>query len=300
MEAVGFAISIISLAGIFKDCIDLFSMFSTARFMEKDFTILSVRLDIERTLLPQWAEQVRLIHEDYDRRLDNPGTKRTIARVLMSIKDLLSDGSQLETRYGMQRSKTNQPEPLMILSTLRLRRFRYDFMKLNLNDRSFVETVDESLQGQRSIQPGADVNVDPRSQKHKTTIKEKFCWAVRDKEKFASLMQHLSELVRGLNAIVPLRESASVDLLQQDVQQVERISRLELLMDVAKGHHQLDSFTGIIQAQIDQRCQQRILDSLWYRMLDHRRNSVSEAHPGTFDWALNPPTDDVEWDDLSR
>lgn len=300
MEAVGFAISIISLAGTFKDCIDLFSMISTAKSMEKDFTILSVKLDVERTLLLQWAEQVRLIHEDYDRRLDNPATKRTIARVLISIKDLLSDGSQLENRYGMQRLKTNQSEPLMILSTHRVRRFRYDFMKLSLNDHPLVETVDESLQSQGSSQPGADVNADPRSQKHKTTIKEKFCWSVRDKEKFASLIQHLSDLVRGLSAIVPLKQSASVDLLQQDVQQVERISRLELLMDVARGHDQLDSLTGIIQAQIDQRCQQRILDSLWYRMLDHRRNSVSEAHPGTFDWALNPPTDDVEWDDLSR
>lgn len=268
--------------------------------MEKDFTILSVKLDIERTLLLQWAEQVRLIHKDYDPRLDNPDTKRTIARVLMSIKDLLSDGSQLENRYGMQRLKTNQPEPLMILSTHRLRQFRYDFMKLNLNDHPSVKTVDEALHSQRSNQPDADVNTDPRSRKHRATIKEKFCWAVRDKDKFTNLIQHISDLVRGLNTIVPLKQSASVDLLHQDVQQVERISRLELLMDVAKDHRQIDSFTGIIQAQIDQRYQQQILDSLWYRMLDHRRNSVSEAHPGTFDWALDPPTEKVEWDNLSK
>ncbi|KAI7776921.1 hypothetical protein LA080_004284 [Diaporthe eres] len=35
-------------------------------------------------------------------------------------------------------------------------------------------------------------------------------------------------------------------------------------------------------------------------MLEHRRNSVSEAHSGTFHWALSPPTDDVEWDDLAQ
>jgi hypothetical protein len=62
MEAVGLAISIISLAGTFKDCIDLFSMIATAKSMEKDFKILGVKLDIEKTLLLQWAEHVRLVH----------------------------------------------------------------------------------------------------------------------------------------------------------------------------------------------------------------------------------------------
>ncbi|KAG6361984.1 hypothetical protein INS49_010213 [Diaporthe citri] len=178
MEAVGLAISIISLAGIFKDCIDLFSMISTAKSMEKDFTILSVKLDIEKTLLLQWAEHVRLVHEDYDRRLDNP--------------------------------------------------------------------------------------------------------------------------LRGLKEIVPLKHSASVELLEEDVKHVKRISRLELLMDSAKDHDQPDAFTDVIQEQIDRRRQQRILDSLWYRMLDHRVNSVSEAHLGTFDWALHPPTEETEWENLSQ
>lgn len=285
MEAVGLAISIISLAGTFKDCIDLFSMISTAKSMENDFTILSVKLDIERTLLLQWAEQVRLIHEDYDRRLDNPDTKRMIARILQSIKALLSDGSKLEQRYGMQPVRIDQRERFPILSAYRMQQFRLDFNELALNDHPPIGTANESH---------------PISNKQKATLKAKFCWAIRDKEKFEGLIRDLSELVRGLKAIVPLEQSASVELLQEDVEHIERISRLELIRDVAKDHNQSDSFTDVIQTQIDQRCRQRILDSLWYRMIEHRRNSVSEAHPGTFDWALHPPTDNVEWDDLSQ
>lgn len=82
MEAVGLAISVISLVGAFKDCIDLFSMISTAQSVEKDFTILRVKLDIEKTLLLQWATQVRLLQEDYDSRLDMPDTRRIIDRIL--------------------------------------------------------------------------------------------------------------------------------------------------------------------------------------------------------------------------
>lgn len=300
MEAIGLAISVISLAGVFKDCIDLFSMISVANSLDKEFAILSVKLDIERTLLLQWAEQVRLIHQDYDRRLDSPHTRRTIAGILESIKVLLSDGSELEHRYGMQRLKIEERERFSILSAHRLRQFRYDFKKLSLDDHLSIETANELHQNQGSSRPEAEANVEPGSHKQKPTLKAKFCWAVRDKQKFSSLIQHLSELVRGLNAIVPLMQSASVELLQHDVRHVERISRLELLMDGAKEHDRLTSFAEVIQEQIDQRCQKRILDSLWYRMLDHRRNSVPEAYSGTFDWALNPPAEDVEWDNLSH
>lgn len=306
MEAFGLAISIVSLASIFKDCIDLFSMISTAKSVEKDFTILSVKLDIERTLLLQWAEQVRLIHDDYDRRLDNPHTKRTITRILQSIKVLLSDGTSLEHRYGMEHLKIDERERPPILSSHRLQQFRHDFhQKLILNDQTPLGTAGISFQSQGSSRSATKVNSQPESGKQKVTLKEKFCWAVRDKEKFGSLIRDLSELVRGLNMIVPGQkwaewQSASLKLLIQDAQHVERISLLELLMEGAKDHGGPTPLRDVFREQIDQRCQQRILDSLWYRMLDHRRMSVCEAHPGTFDWALNPPTDDVEWDDLSR
>lgn len=300
MEAVGLAISIISLAGIFKDCIDLFSMISTAKSMEKDFTILSVKLDIEKTLLLQWAEHVRLVHEDYDRRLDNPRTKSTVARILESIKDLLSDGSELERRYGMQRLRIDQRERFPILSAHRLEQFRSDFRKLKLNGHPSGEDAIGSQQTRTSSRSEVEVSTNPASHKQHATLKEQFCWAARDKEKFGSLIQQLSELVRGLKEIVPLKHSASVELLEEDVKHVKRISRLELLMDLAKDYDQADALAGVIQEQIDRRRQQRILDSLWYRMLDHRINSVSEAHLGTFDWALHPPTGEIEWENLSQ
>lgn len=305
MEAVGLAISIFSLAGIFKDCIDLFSMISTANSMGKDFTILSVKLDIERTLLLQWAEQVRLIHDDYDRRLDNPDTKRTITRILQSIKVLLSDGTSLEHRYGMEHLKIDERECPPILSSYRLQQFRRDFQELVLNDQKSLKTAGKLLQSQESSRPAATSNGHPKPGKPKATLKEKFCWTVRDKDKFGSLVRDLSELVRGLNMIVPRPkwaewQSASLKLLVQDAQHVEQISRLELLMEGAKDHGGPIPLGDVFKKQIDRRCQQRILDSLWYRMLEHRRNSVSEAHPGTFNWALNPPTDDVEWDNLPQ
>lgn len=300
MEAVGFAISIISLASIFKDCIDLFSMISTAKSMGKDFTILSVKLDVERTLLLQWAEQVRLVHEDYDRRLDDPDTKRMIARILQSIKFLLSDGASLEHRYGMQSLKIDQQEHSPILNSHRLQQFRDDFKKLTLDGHTAVGTANELHQSQGSSRQEPEFNTEPGSGKQKATLKAKFCWAVRDKEKFSSLIQHLSELVRGLSAIVPLKQSTSLELLNEDFQNVDRISRLQLLVDGAKDRDGQIPPKDVFQAKIEQRCQKRILDSLWFRRLDHRRNSVSEAHPGTFGWALNPPADDVEWDDLSE
>ena len=218
--------------------------------------------------------------------------------MIESIKVLLSDGLELENRFGMQRFRIGQPEGLPILSSYRLQQFRYDFKRPRMDDHPSVGTANESRWVQGSSRPQTDVNVGPESHKQKATLKAKFCWAVRDKQKFGSLIQHLTELVRGLNAIVPVMPLVSLKLLQQDVRHVERISRLELLMEGSKDHDQPELFTVVIQEQIDGRCQQRILESLWYNMIDHRRNSVSEPHPGTFDWAPNPPTDQAKWDNL--
>jgi hypothetical protein len=47
-----------ALVGVFKDCIDLFSLISAARSLGCDYDLLEVKLDVEKTLFLQWAERV--------------------------------------------------------------------------------------------------------------------------------------------------------------------------------------------------------------------------------------------------
>jgi len=144
----------------------------------------------------------------------------------------------------MQRLSIDQKEHVPILSAPRLLRFRRDFQRLSVSDVPSVESADQSFQDHEQSRPGAVVNADPESDKQKFRLKAKFRWAVRDKEKFECLIQHLSELVRGLKEIVPMKQSVSVKLLEQDIKHVERISRLELFMHGAKERWTLNFWAG--------------------------------------------------------
>lgn len=102
LEITGLTIGAVALVGTFKDCIDVFGMIVSARSLTDDAELLNTKLDVEKLLLLQWADRVRLTEsKDYDRRLDDPDLNRTIARVLESIKRLLGDRKALRDRYGL-------------------------------------------------------------------------------------------------------------------------------------------------------------------------------------------------------
>lgn len=57
-EAAGLVLGVVALAGLFKDCVDLFSYIKAAQAMGSEYHLLETRLDIEKTLLLRWAERV--------------------------------------------------------------------------------------------------------------------------------------------------------------------------------------------------------------------------------------------------
>lgn len=68
MEAAAFAVGIIALIVSFKDCIDLFSYLTVARSLDRDYELLSTKLDAGSALLLQWAQRTDLLQSIYDRR----------------------------------------------------------------------------------------------------------------------------------------------------------------------------------------------------------------------------------------
>jgi len=112
-EPVGLLFGVIALAGTFKDCVDLFSYIRASRSLGRDHEILETKLDVEKTLFLQWAQRVRLLRPEYDERLDHPPTRDTIARVLASVRLLLSEGDKLQHRYGLERQAVEEPVHVM-------------------------------------------------------------------------------------------------------------------------------------------------------------------------------------------
>ncbi|KAI8721385.1 hypothetical protein NCS52_00586000 [Fusarium sp. LHS14.1] len=52
--------------------------------------------------------------------------------------------------------------------------------------------------------------------------------------------------------------------------------------------------------EIERRCTERILSTLWFRTIDDRRETIIDAHRKTFHWALEPLICGRPWDDLSH
>ncbi|KAK9416019.1 hypothetical protein SUNI508_09979 [Seiridium unicorne] len=65
------AVGVVGVRGAFKNAVELFSLINAPQKFSRDYEITSTQLDIEKLILLQGADHVRLLGEDYDRRLDD-------------------------------------------------------------------------------------------------------------------------------------------------------------------------------------------------------------------------------------
>ncbi|RSM15027.1 hypothetical protein CEP52_001060 [Fusarium oligoseptatum] len=265
------AVGVVGVIGAFKDTIDLFNLVGDSRHLTRDHEILATKLDIEKTLLLQWAEQVGLLSSNYDPRLDDPDTQRVVIRILKCIEVLLEDESKLTQRYGLcVAPKENGLLPKgQKISSRRWDTFVADYKRLEKNE--------------------------VKRKKEKQSSSKKTRWAIRDKEKFESLVQELAHFITKIMEVVPVEKAN--DYIRQDVEALEDLRQLKILLEASTNFPK--AIRESTKLTIVERCKDRILAKLWFRRIDDRRESIAIAHKQTLQWALKPPKKDVPWDDLS-
>lgn len=272
-EVAGLAIGAFALIGAFKDCIDLFSYFSAARSLGRDYEIAHTKLEIEKVLLLQWADKVKLLSHDYDRRLDQPVVREAVAKVLASVKLLLDESQTICNRYGFKRVDyvvaDNRRRQMDLLGDNRMQTFTLEFDQLNVR-----------------------LN---RRREHVSTI-GKARWAVVDKQKFHEMIQELSYFIAKLHNIVPTDGYGIFDMAKEDFKSVRDLSHLRLIYDASLDQN--DTFAQQADLRIQSICEERILNRLWFRTIDERLAGVKPPHSQTLKWALDPSKVGIEWDSL--
>jgi len=268
LEAAGLAVGVFALAGAFKDCIDLFSLIRAARRTGRDYHILETKLDIEKTLLFQWADQVRLLNDDYDRRLDNPVVQKAVLSILDMIHSLLSESDALEAKYGLAKRMEDAGEArgdMGILSARRHKSFTDAFGALSL----------------RSVKP------------NKKSISVLARWVIKDKEQFEQFVKDLSHFVDKLRNIVPdlpmnktIIETMKVDMVDAELD----VSGLRLVTEAETQER--PEVAQAASERIKEITQHRILSKLWFASLESRQQAVSPQLKNTFEWALATSTED--------
>ncbi|KAK1773773.1 prion-inhibition and propagation-domain-containing protein [Copromyces sp. CBS 386.78] len=280
MEPVGLALGVIGLAGIFKSCVELFGYFSTYRSYGHDYHLLDAKLHIEKAVLLQWADRMRLPHEDYDRRLDNPTIREAVSQVLSSIIRLLSETPSLQQRYGLKQAEASPPYPLIPQR----------------------QTIGGSLM-EKFMEDYNAMQARIHQRKATTSISSKLKWVITDKDKFNDLIKDLSYFTSKLDVLVPGQSpEGGISLLASTIRHEIAFTYKEhakaLLQEASDDRLERNA---ILQEARDQ---DRALKSLWFRCMGDRKDSVEPAHVKTLQWALKPACEregmKAEWDDLSE
>ncbi|KAF7533640.1 hypothetical protein G7054_g6921 [Neopestalotiopsis clavispora] len=272
MEVAGLAIGVVGLLGLFKDCIDLLSQIAALQDHGRDYEILNLKLDIEKTLLLQWASRLRLVQDDYDRRLDAKEVQQTVSRVLAGIKYLFLETNVLTKKYGLREAKEQElkllEEPCPAISETRLGKFIRDFEQLNIRIRD------------------RDTRV---------LFVTKTQWVIKDKDKFERLINELSHFIKKLNEIIPDNQNSIFIMTDQDIKTVTDLDGWQRILSACNGRQKV--MADVAKQKIQDICQRRILGSIWFQSMDNRREYISRPHNGTFEWALKQ-RESNDWDDL--
>ncbi|KAH7305841.1 prion-inhibition and propagation-domain-containing protein [Stachybotrys elegans] len=273
MEAAGLAVGILTLVGIFDDCVTLFSYFTSYRSLGRDYEVLAARLDVEKTLLLQWAARVRLLYHDHDSRLDDAATQNAVSIVLGNIHSLLGEGSIFQERYGMEQPPQNAATLEVVKAQI-----GQEYMEVF---RKYFHAFQLRVKGRQKY----------------TSSGKKFRWAVNDKGKFEKLVQELSNFVAKLNHLIPSINPAAEQITQTMLR--ETLSHLKDLRALRATQivpiHAPVRISRPAKEPLDTMVQKRILERLWFRTMDDRLEAVSAAHQKTFRWALSPDSDLSSW-----
>jgi len=270
-EVAGLVIGTVALAGVFKDCVDLFSYICAARSLGRDYEILNAKLDVEKMLLLQWAESVRLLGVHCDHRLNNLQVQETVGKVLAGIRVLLTESQALKDRYGLCPVEEAETRPVAAspISAPLMARFAKEFEAMSLRIQAKPQTV---------------------SRVQKTR------WAIVDKQKFDALVQELSYFVATLNRIVP-QQSLQMEAVIREAIGIRGFAELQVLLEASSAHEK--PFSGLVKDAIDRIKNLRILRRLEYPKMDDRRQTVKSPHVRTLQWALAPPGQQPDGDSIT-
>ena len=289
-EVAGLILGVIGVAGVigaFKDTVDLFNIIADSRQLGRDYEILETKFDIEKTLLLQWANRIRLLSPDYDKRLDNPEIQRLLVRILECVAGILTNAPELTQRYGLDEA----PKKTVIAGEERELIPRTPRVSDSRWNKFLAEYL--ALRSQDKVP------------KRPTPLFKKARWLIRDKQKFEDLIRELSHFRARINEVCPVtmvdldrdRDLVTRAMADQDVDTIKDLRKLKILKEASAGSQ--NSIVESTQHAISEACKDRILRKLWFRRIDDRRENIVTAHSRTLRWALKPRREDAPWDDLS-
>ena len=228
MEAVGLAISAISLASLFTECIECLDLIEVARSSERHLNTQVCKFNIIKRQFMVWGESVGLLSPDEGRHsiLDQIEGHREIKNALQEISVLFRDVEELKNRYGVDLELAKADEST---GCLEISKRRKDFFR----KAPLVEFFTRLAIHQR-----------------KSTIITKTRWAIRDSKKFEAFVETLDWFVTKLINIevsheTHLRREMAV---REEVESIVDLPTLTTMEQVCRGSNRSWAAAARIQS----------------------------------------------------
>ncbi|KAL9044912.1 MAG: hypothetical protein Q9214_001986 [Letrouitia sp. 1 TL-2023] len=211
---IGLAAGLVTLATLFKSCIDCFELYKAAEDCEDSLKIVLVELDCEKERLLIWAEAVGLVQLENGKR--NPCIEKhekVINAALEQIRSLLGGTAKLQERYGIKvcdDSDTVATAPTDPISKNLATTFKIAYKRFT----------------SRLNHPNGNT----------PSLTMKIRWAIRDRANFSGLIVILKGFVDRLFQIIPISREVQDNMVEADIFSID-LSELRLVEAACEGSY---------------------------------------------------------------
>ena len=244
---------VLSVAALWKACVQVYSVVDSSRQYGIESEILSVKFEVERVRLICWGDAVGLqgllsdpasggvggssggtaqtgttttttTDPAPDPRFQRPEIRTTVVRLLGCIRHAFENTNRLTEHYGLTLATPN-------VATLTLN----DGQTIPLQPipQSQTERILSSV-FKRSYENMKRVAGD---RQRDTSIARKTVWAIRDKTKFMGLVAELRAFNDSLESLFPDAQAKAVAAMRNDIEAAESVRELQLLQEATAGEN---------------------------------------------------------------
>ncbi|KAL9616564.1 MAG: hypothetical protein Q9160_008585 [Pyrenula sp. 1 TL-2023] len=214
-EVIGALASSLTIATLFKVCIEAFDLIQIARHQDTDLQNLALRFNIEKCRLYIWGEAMGLTtppQPGYTRPLESLPFQELVRNTLQVILEILQDTQKMEQVYGCREAQTSNSRKCQL-------------SQIGYNDP--VKILSTTFSNFR-------ITGVPRSRARNLALQIK--WVVYDRKKFSNLIMEAKALIDGLQEITKSLSTVARQegMMRYNIQQIEDPNTLEQLAVVSQ------------------------------------------------------------------
>jgi len=223
-EVLGTIASGLTLAALFKTCVEAFELIQAGRKQEQDFKKLELRLNIEKCRLYTWGQAMGLTDGDCNqgRPIDSFQFSGLVQESLEVILDLFNDANKIRDRYGCE----ERPSQLGI--------------------------EDEGSDVTRHLTASfAGFRISGQKGKSSRGPLQKVKWVIQDRKKFAGFISEVKEWIDRLKDITCSISSKAgqEQMIRQRIAKITNIETLEMISEVCEADHPVLSDAASVRAE---------------------------------------------------